>query len=484
MSYIMRLVCAVICCFLLTNSLNYCKGATAVKEAVVQDNKEQEAVSSDGLVEVSYSKERGEHIIHIKGICDITKEVDNALRAGGVIRLSGGIGLISQPLVIYKDNTHFIIDTNTILKWTHPSYGVILRTVYTVNKKTILNNVSVEGGIWEMGGANKNTGGPPAIMMIGVKNLRVSNITMYDPYKFFFGFGGIDGFEISNITMYLRNTSIAGKDGLHFAGGVRNGTVSNIRGNTTDDLVALNFGGDIVGDDSKSEMMSVGDSYNVTVMNVFSENARQAVRLLADDVYKCTDITVDGVYGVVKNHSCISISGWMYEGHTARFGDITLSNIHVQTPNTIDEGYEAWHSPIILIGNHWNRIVPCYIKSLTINGCVVTQSKGMLQTPIRVVGNTIIDSLLIDGLIVNTIGELDLGKHSVIDIGHSGQNAKIKNLTLTNSYIERASIPFEALIRIENKGSVVENAKIFNNFQGTVIPKNSRRFEVKNNKNL
>lgn len=481
MSYIMRLVCAVICCFLLTNSLNYCKGATAVKEAVVQDNKEQEAVSSDGLVEVSYSKERGEHIINIKGICDITKEVDNALRAGGVIRISGGIGLISQPLVIYKDNTHFIIDNNTILKWTHPSYGVILRTVYTVNKKTILNNISVEGGIWEMGGANNNTGGPPAVMMIGVKNLRVSNITMYDPFKFFFGFGGIDGFEISNITMYLRNTLIAGKDGLHFAGGVRNGTVSNIRGNTTDDLVALNFGGDIVGDDSKSEMMSVGDSYNVTVKNVFSENARQAVRILADDVYKCTDITIDGIYGVIKNHSCISISGWMYKGHTAEFGNITLSNIHIQTSNTIDDGYEAWHTPVILIGNHWDGIVPCRIKNLTIEGCVVTQSPGMIQTPVRILGNTTIDSLVIDGLIVNSIDAVDLSERSVVDIGSKGQKALIKSFTLRNSYIEKTKTPFKSLINYEDKNSIIKQSNIIDNYVGTVLPKKTGKMVLKNN---
>ena len=481
MSHVMRLVCAVICCLLLTNSLNYCKGATTVKEVVVQIDNAQEDVSSEGLVEVTYSKEREEHIINIKGIGDITKEVDKALREGGTIRISGGIGVVSQPLVIYKDNTHIIVDNNTILKWSHPSYGVILRTVYTVNKKTILNNISVEGGIWEMGGANKNTGGPPAIMMIGVNNLRVSNITMYDPYKFFFGFGGIDGFEISNISMYLRNATIAGKDGLHFAGGVRNGTVSNIRGNATDDLVALNFGGDIVGDDSKSEMMSVGDSYNVTVKNVFSENARQAVRFLADDVYKCTDITIDGVYGVVKNHSCISISGWMYKGHTAEFGNISLSNIHVQTPNTIDDGYEEWHTPVVLVGNHWNGIVPCRIKKLTIEGCVVTQSPGMIQTPVRILGNSTIDSLTIDGLIVNTTEGVDLGKRSVLDLGSNGQKAIVKNLIIRNSYIEKAKNPFGSLININDNGSSINRTIIQDNHVGTLLPQKSNKTVLKNN---
>lgn len=425
--------------------------------------------------------------ISFKGVEDITEEVSTALRRGGNIRVTGGVGIISQPLVFYKNNTHLVIDKNTVLKWTHPTYGVILRTLYTVDKKTILTNIAVEGGIWEMGGADKNVGGPPAIMMIGVKNLKVSDIVMYDPFKFFFGFGNIDGFEISNITMSLRNTLIAGKDGLHFAGGIRNGVVSNIRGNTTDDLVALNFGGDIVGDGGESgygDMMAVGDSYNVIVKDVYSDNAMEAVRLLADDIHKCTDIAIDGIYGTVKNHSCISISGWMFEGHTANFGDISLSNIHVQTPNTTDEGYESWHTPVVLVGNHWNRIVPCTIKSLTINEFVVTQTKEMVQTPIRVVGNTTIDSLLIDGLIVNTIGDVDLENRSVIDIGHYGQTAKIKNLTLTNSYIERGAKPFEQLIKIENKGSEVVKARIINNSVGTVMPKKTRRIVLKNNRSL
>ena len=421
--------------------------------------------------------------IQFKGVEDITDIVSTSLRKGGTIRVTGGVGIISQPLVFYKDNTHLIIDKNTILKWSHPTYGVILRTLYTVDKKTILNNISVEGGIWEMGGADKNVGGPPAIMMIGVKNLKVKDITMYDPFKFFFGFGNIDGFEISSITMNLRNTSIAGKDGLHFAGGVRNGLISNIRGNTTDDLVALNFGGDIVGDGGENgngDMMAVGDSYNVAVKDIYSDNAMEVIRLLADDNHKCTDITIDGVYGAVKNHSCISISGWMYEGHTAKFGDIVLSNIHVQTPSTIDEGYSAWHTPIVLVGNHWNRIVPCTVKSLTINGCVVTQSKGMLQTPVRVIGNTTIDSLTIDGLIVNSLEDVDLSGFSVIDIGHPGQKAKIKNLTFTNCYIEKTAVPFDSLIHA-TKGSVVERARINNNTVGTILPKKSRRVIVKNN---
>lgn len=480
MSHIMRLVCAVICCLLLTNSLNYSKGATAVKGSVVQANNEKEAASSDGLVEVSYSKERGEHIINIRGICDITKEVDNALRAGGVIRISGGVGLISQPLVIFKNNTHIIVDKNTILKWVHPTYGVILRTVYTVDKKTILDDISVEGGIWEMGGANINVGGPPAIMMLGVTNLRVTNMTVYDAYKFFFGFGGINGFEISDITMYLRNTSIAGKDGLHFAGGVCNGTITNIRGNTTDDLVALNFGGDVIGN-SESDMMYVGDSYNVKVSNVFSENAWQAIRLLSDDIFKCTDITIDGVYGIVKNHSCISISGWMFQGHIAQFGNITLSNVHVQTNNIIKDDCEEWHTPIIMVGNHWKGVVPCRIRNLTIKGCVVTQSSGMIQTPIRVLGNTTIDSLVIDGLIVNSTDDVSLEGRSVVDIGNKGQKSIVKNLVFKNSFIDKTIIPFDSLIRVEKKNSAVKKSIIENNCVGTSLPKSSLNTVLKNN---
>lgn len=424
------------------------------------------------------------YTIQIKNVEDITKKVSAALRKGGTIKISGGIGIISQPLVISKDNTHLIVDDGTILKWTHPTYGVILRTIYTNDKKTILNNVSVEGGIWEMGGADYKAGSNPAMMFVGVNNLRVSNITMYDPFKFFFGFGGIDGFDISNITMTLRNTEILGKDGLHFAGGVRNGIISNIRGNTTDDLVALNFGGDIDGGIEKNQMMYQGDSYNVRVTDVYSDNSMEAIRLLADDMHKCTDIVIDGVYGIVSNHSCISISGWKFDGHTAEFGDITLSNIHVRTPNTTKSINEAWHTPIVLVGNHWNRIVPCTIKNLVIKGCIVTQSQGVIQTPVRVIGNTTIENLTIDGLIVNSTEDVDLSERSVIDVGYEGQNARVKNLIIKNSNIEKAAKPFSKLINIENEGSVVEKATIMNNFVGTSLPKKTRNIVLKNNKSL
>lgn len=441
-----------------------------------KENTQEESLSYDSNGDVN--------TIQIKNVEDITKKVSAALRKGGTIKITGGIGIISQPLVISQNNTHLIIDDGTILKWTHPTYGVILRTIYVNDKKTILDNISVEGGIWEMGGADYKAGGNPAVMMVGVTNLRVSNITMYDPFKFFFGFGGIDGFEISNITMNLRNTDILGKDGLHFAGGVKNGTISNIRGNTTDDLVALNFGGDIDGGIEKSQMMFQGDSYNVTVTNVYSDNSMEAIRLLADDIHKCTDITIDGVYGTVNSHSCISISGWKFDGHTAIFGDITLSNIHVRTSNTVKSSSEAWHTPIVLVGNHWNRIVPCNIKSLTIKGCVVTQSEGMIQTPVRVLGNSTIETLTIDGLIVNSTEDVDLSKRYVVDVGHAGQNARIKNLIIQNSYIENAAKPFASLINVESEGSVVEKTTIINNFIGTSLPKKSRKVVLKNNKSL
>lgn len=422
--------------------------------------------------------------IVINGTEDITLDVDNALRSGGIIKIIGnGVGLITNPLIIYQNNTHIIVDNNITLRWMHPTYAVMLRTVYTVNHSTILDNISVEGGTWDLNGADKSSGAP-GMMMIGITNFRMRNMKLIDAFKFFVGFGLINHFEISDITIKLNNTSIVGKDGLHFNGACRNGVISNITGNTTDDLVALNFGGDIIGGDEDDTMMGHGDSYNIVVKNIFADNAMEAVRLLADDIYKVTDIVIDGVYGVVNKHSCISISGWMYYGHPAKFGNITLSNIHVRTATTVNPGYEDWHTPVIQLGSNWDGIVPCSIESLTIENCHVTQFVDGKQTPVRILGNITIDKLLVDNLVVTSEDEsLDLSDYSVVDIGlaNNRQASIVKHLTMTNSFVQRLDKPFKKLIDVENPESFVDNAIIVDNTVGTVLPEASDSIVVSNN---
>lgn len=423
---------------------------------------------------------------------DITSEIQAGLDAGGVIRIyGGGIGNISKTLIIKNSNTHIVVDDNTILKWTHPSYAVMLRTVGGAYKwdspkvgGKILDNISIEGGVWDLGGRNYNSSANPGFIIADATHVKLKSMKIIDAWKFFFGLGDLDDFEISDITLHLNNTSIAGKDGLHFAGGIRNGIISNIRGNTTDDLVALNFGGDVVGDDKTNYMIRVGDSYNVAVKDVYCNGAWEAVRILADDIHKCTDITINGVYGYVKKEHCISISGWKYKGHTAKVGSVIISNVHACGTNTNSRNTINWKNPMIMLGNPWNGVVHCDIDSLTVKNINVMETEGHIQTPIRIIGDVTVNTLIVDGLILTPDANTDLTGYAVIDIGYSENESlvsTVNNLVFVNSHIAGHDKPFDGLIKIENNKSSLKRAIISNNTIGIKLPRASKNYRISNN---
>lgn len=423
---------------------------------------------------------------------DITAEVQDGLNKGGVVKIyGGGTGFISQTLIIKNSGTHIIVEDNTILKWTHSDYAVMLRTVGGAYKwdhpmvgKNILEDISIEGGIWDLGGSENSNSANPGFLIVDAQHVKIKGMKVLDAWKFFFGLGGLDDFEISDITMHLRNTSIAGKDGLHFAGGICNGIISNIRGNTTDDLVALNFGGDVVGDDATNYMIRMGDSYKVVVKDVYSYGAWEAIRILADDMHKCTDITIDGIYGNVQREHCVSISGWKYKGHNAKVGKVTISNVHVFGTNTDNPNFANWKNPLIAIGNPWNGVVRCDIDSLTLRNVNVVESEGHLQTPIRVMGDVTVNTLIVDGLTSTPDEGVDLTGYAVIDIGDTWDDAHIStvnNLIFINSYIAKHSKPFDSLVKIQNKRSSLKKATVSDNVLGIELPKKTRVYTVSNN---
>ena len=450
------------------------------------------------LAEANYSEVTTQAVgketqVHVgKRARDITAEVQAGLNAGGVVMIyGGGTGYISQTLIIKNSGTHIIVDDNTTLKWTHPDYAVMLRTVGGAYKwdhpmvgKSILEDISIEGGIWDLGGSEFSKSANPGFLIVDATHVKLKDMKVFDAWKFFFGFGGLDDFEISDITMHLRNTSIAGKDGLHFAGGIRNGIISNIRGNATDDLIALNFGGDVVGDDSTNYMIRMGDSYNVTVKDIYSNGAWEAVRILADDMYKCTDITIDGIYGNVPREHCVSISGWKYKGHTAKVGKVTISNMHVYGTNMDIPNFQNWNNPLIAVGNPWNGVVHCDIDSLILRNINVVESEGHIQTPIRVMGDVTVNTLIVDGLTTTPDESVDLTGYAIIDIGDTWDDAHIStvnNLIFTNSYIAKHSKPFDGLVKIQNKRSSLNKATVSDNVLGIELPKKSREYTVSNN---
>ncbi len=185
-------------------------------------------------------------------------------------------------------------------------------------------NVTVEGGIWDMNHNNqwpnpyhfKDTNGQYYFEKIGVpfrdwnylrkltspirgvysgmcmrfcriKNFTLKNLTLKNPVVYGVQLGYIEDFTVKDITFDYTEGSpkLWNMDGVHLEGGCKNGYISNLKGATHDDLVA------ITADDSL-----YGPIDNIVVENVYAYGAHSAVRLLSHGE-PIKNVTIRNVFG-------------------------------------------------------------------------------------------------------------------------------------------------------------------------------------------
>ena len=123
---------------------------------------------------------------------------------------------------------------------------------YSLDKVT--QNIEIQGGIWNFNNMNQHpnpdqceepepygyTG--EGMIFYGVKNIRLSDMTLKDPVHFGILFDRVSYFTIENITFdYNKGNPYAiNMDGFHLNGNCHFGTIRNLKGACYDDLVALN----------------------------------------------------------------------------------------------------------------------------------------------------------------------------------------------------------------------------------------------------
>ncbi|MDR1222081.1 MAG: GDSL-type esterase/lipase family protein [Tannerella sp.] len=159
------------------------------------------------------------------------------------------------------------------------------------------------------------------ILMVfnNVKDLHVSGVTFRDPETYAFLGGNLLRFTIENITFDF-NLLRGNMDGIHIEGNSHQGRITNLKGTTNDDLVALNA------DDVPLFEMSRGPITDIQVDGVWAEDAHRAVRILSCGS-PVKRVKISNVFGTYVREAVILSNHGVHPGCSSIFEDISITGL-------------------------------------------------------------------------------------------------------------------------------------------------------------
>ena len=289
---------------------------------------------------------------------------------------------------------------------------------YSSDKVT--ENIEISGGIWNCNNLNQLPNpeqtegfGPygytgDGMLCYGVKNLKISSITVKDPVHWGISIDRVSYFTIEDITFdyNLGNPMAINMDGIHLNGNCHYGKISNLKGACYDDMVAVN-----------AHEGSRGPISNIDIDGLFAERCHSAVRLLTvNDVVE--NIHISNVYGTYYQY-CIGLTKY-YPGELAgMFRDICMDHIYASKASR--DGIYPWPDsyvfPFIFMQDDIRA------KNVKITNLFRKEYCNPIET-IHVGHNVEIDTLILD----NIFTENHTGKEMPFMVKHGN----VKGLVTSN----------------------------------------------------
>jgi hypothetical protein len=194
-------------------------------------------------------------------------------------------------------------------------------------------NISVIGGIWDMNNLNQPLHSfdwrgtvyhPDTYLGVGmrfnnVKNLALRGLTIKDPESYGVQMGNLRQFTVEDIT-FDYNMQRKNMDGIHIHGNSRWGHLTNLKGTTNDDLVALNA------DDAGLYEMCRGPIEDISVDTIMAEDGWTAVRLLSSGS-PVRRIQLRNIFGTYR-YNVVSFTNFdCHPGAPSTFEDISIRGV-------------------------------------------------------------------------------------------------------------------------------------------------------------
>ncbi len=299
------------------------------------------------------------------------------------------------------------------------------------------------------------------ILFIGVKNLKIIGITIRDQRNFAGMFRNWEHVVCENILIDLPNKmSYENQDGLHFHGPGKYLTIHNLRGDSSDDFIAL----------APDEVDWESDITDVLIDGVQFQGADQGIRMLCCHGGRLDRVVIKNVTGVYRSYGFFInpfTSAGVKEG--AGYGNIVVDTVNMQSSGV---DYDYTENFLFRVGG---RVEALTIKN--VQNVNPFDNRYLVDVGLRYCYDScphpdwdpesVIGSLLIDG--INSYETTEASKDTEYVRVHSGQ---VRSLTVKNVNI----------VRTENctKGGklihICEDAKIKNLNVSDVYAENLEKF--------
>lgn len=272
------------------------------------------------------------------GINDDTYAIQALLDERGTVSLSGGMYLISRPLIIH-DNTHLVLSPDAVMKLADNANCAIIENDLLSERGTNFN-ITISGGIWDGNNENQVRRSRESrfalteyeedyyygifMRFVGVKKFTIRDLIVKNPESYAMLISNADDFTVENIS-FDYNMLRTNMDGIHVQGVARNGSIRNIRGATNDDLVALNC------DDTYACEITRGIIENMTIENLYSDNGYTGVRLLScGSVMR--NIQIRNVFGTYRFYGVSFTHHNIHPGEPVWFDNISVDGVFASKP--------------------------------------------------------------------------------------------------------------------------------------------------------
>ena len=351
------------------------------------------------------------------GLCDDTKCIQSLLDAGrSTVYLPPPTVnyLISRPLRIHS-NQQLVLDRFTVIRLAPKSDCLMITNADHGNGNV---NIAVVGGIWDMDNLHQSPNpiepllgeNPPrpydperylgiCMRFLNVQHFTLRSLTFRNPVTFCTQFAKMTNFTVDDILFDYTtwNPIRANMDGIHLDGYCRFGRISNLKGATNDDLIAINA------DDNENESPCLGPIEDISIDGIYAEGCHSAVRILSSGS-PVRRINISNVYGTYYKYVVGITQFFRRRGTVGCFDQISLRDLFcAKAPHPSE-------SPL----NRAIRVPPLvFCESMTRTGALTIQNMHRDETNlaapcISIARGASVDCLMVDNLTCRNATGVDL----------------------------------------------------------------------------
>ena len=201
---------------------------------------------------------------------DHTTYLQSLLDEGGLITLSHGFYEITRPLEICN-NTHLLCSPNVTIRLADNANCPMLVNRCRGQEKPS-RRIIIEGGVWDGNniGQDRDKYVHPlakvgqAFSFACTEDLCIKGLTIKDPNSYGIMLTDTRRFTVRDIRFDC-NCLTLNQDGIHVNGYAYDGYITNITGNTNDDMIALNT-------DEGDFFSPCNDTENIVIDGVYVEH--------------------------------------------------------------------------------------------------------------------------------------------------------------------------------------------------------------------